>query len=215
MIRFLITPAEVLQLAFSTRDQLSAGAIRYPKIMIAQERYIVPALGQELCERLYSTPAYQLFLEDYIRPALAYFVRHGIIEELAFEISDAGVGQPTREQTSRTHEASQTDNLTRNATQATEESARRELANVQGYQEVVITMGDNHQNDTTTEEKRSAEDNNTSSLRTTLRAATDAQCQMLAARALRDARILLQRAISYIEQYPDQFPDYAPAPSSF
>lgn len=85
----LITPAEVIRHAFSPRERISASSIRPLKIDIAQEHFIRPRLGDELFEKLVDGH-YTDFTERYINPALAHFVRYGILAELCVEVGDRG-----------------------------------------------------------------------------------------------------------------------------
>lgn len=85
----LITPAEVIGQAFTPRETISQSSIRELKIDIAQEHFIRPRLGQELYEELLANRHPEL-TEYYVKPALAQFVRYGVIGELAVEVGDHG-----------------------------------------------------------------------------------------------------------------------------
>lgn len=88
MIGLIITPEQVVELAFSTSDQITPAAIKKTKIDAAQEKFIRPALG-----RLYDVlieGQYPELAEEYIRPALAYYVRYTIIPDLALKLNDKG-----------------------------------------------------------------------------------------------------------------------------
>lgn len=91
-----------------------------------------------------------------------------------------------------------------------------------GTQEVSGTAtgsatGSSEQNDVTTRNVTVAatgriENTGTgSTTRTTLRAATAQEWQLLSRQALRDARTFLRYAVEYVETHREEFPDYAPA----
>lgn len=85
----LITPSEVINYAFTPRETINPNSIRALKIDIAQEHFIRARLGQELYDQLLENKHTEL-TEHYIKPALAQFVRYGVIGELAIEVSDRG-----------------------------------------------------------------------------------------------------------------------------
>lgn len=85
----LITPAEVIRHAFSSRERISPDSIRPLKIDIAQEHFIRPRLGDELFEKMVEG-SYPDFVDQYLNPALAHFVRYGLIPELCVEVGDRG-----------------------------------------------------------------------------------------------------------------------------
>lgn len=113
----LITPAEVIRHAFSPRERISPGSIRPLKIDIAQEHFIRPRLGDQLFDRLVDGQ-YPEFVERYLNPALAHFVRYGILTELCVEVGDRGAlvysASSDQTQTARNQEsqASQTKDQT-------------------------------------------------------------------------------------------------------
>lgn len=80
---------QVVELAFSAGNPVSPTSIRETKIVVAQERYLRPELG-----RLYDAVLdgkYPDLLDDYLRPALAHYVRYAIIPDLSIRLSDKGV----------------------------------------------------------------------------------------------------------------------------
>lgn len=85
----LITPAEIISLAFCSHEKISPESIRTLKIDIAEQRYIRPRIGDHLFDAL-SDGIFSDFTNQYIKPALAHFVRHGIIDELSIGMSDNG-----------------------------------------------------------------------------------------------------------------------------
>lgn len=85
----LITSSEVISLAFNAREQISTMSIRPLKIDIAQEHFIRPRFGDLLFDRM-CEGQYADFVDRYIKPALAHYVRYGVIDELSVGISDNG-----------------------------------------------------------------------------------------------------------------------------
>lgn len=92
----LITPDEVIELAFSPLDSISPESIRPTRIAIATERYVRPAFGDGLFDNL-GQPEHGEFVEQYVKPALAHYVRYGMITELAVRVGDSGVVQLSSE----------------------------------------------------------------------------------------------------------------------
>lgn len=86
----LLTKEEALQLAFGGNDTVSIRSIREEKIMVAQERFLRPAFGNELYEELESGKHYE-FVTEYVKPALAQYVRYQMIPELMVRLSDSGI----------------------------------------------------------------------------------------------------------------------------
>lgn len=89
MNNLLITPKEVIDLAFSQTDQLTSGAVKETKIIAAQEEYLSPVFNG-----LYSVMIegkYSGFVEEYIKPALAYFVRYGMIPDMSIQVGNGGL----------------------------------------------------------------------------------------------------------------------------
>lgn len=88
MTHLLITPQEVIDLAFAANDMITPGSIKQTKIDAAQEKFIRPVLGK-LYDALLAGK-YPDLLTDYIRPALAYYVRYSVIPDLAVKLNDKG-----------------------------------------------------------------------------------------------------------------------------
>lgn len=84
----LITPEEVVQLAFSPTEQITPSAIVESKIVAAEEKYLRPVLGK-LLDAL-KAGKYPDLLADFIKPALAYFVRYGVIPDLSLKLNSMG-----------------------------------------------------------------------------------------------------------------------------
>lgn len=92
MIRSLITPKQVIELAFSAGNALSPTSIKESKIIAAQEKYLRPVLGKLYDALLEGN--YPELLEDYLRPALAHYVRYAIIPDISLRLNDKGVQMP-------------------------------------------------------------------------------------------------------------------------
>ncbi len=86
----LMTTAEVVSYAFPPRDYLSSTCIRPLLITIAEERYIRPRFGNELFNEFYGD-TYSDFVGQYIKPALAHFVKSAVIEDLTIMVNENGV----------------------------------------------------------------------------------------------------------------------------
>lgn len=87
----LITPAEVLELAFPSNQYIPEEMILPAKIETAQYRFLKPALGD-----LYAClteERFELFLDRFVKPALAYYVRYLIIDDLCALPGAAGLLQ--------------------------------------------------------------------------------------------------------------------------
>lgn len=80
---------QVVELAFSAGNSVSPASIKETKIVVAQEKYLRPELGG-----LYDAVLdgkYPDLLDNYLRPALAHYVRYAIIPDLSIRLSDKGV----------------------------------------------------------------------------------------------------------------------------
>lgn len=122
----LISQEEVIGLAFTPDDVINPANIRLARIEIAQLRYIRPAFGNQMYRNMI-LQKYDSFVADYIKPALAHFIRYELIGEFAVRASDLGVVKPSAEQTQL--EASSTKNDTQNRTDsAREEQNKLEVA---------------------------------------------------------------------------------------
>lgn len=87
-MKCLITPQQVINLAFSSLDQITQDAIKETKIDAAQEVFLRPVLG-EMFDALVDGK-HSEFLHEYIHPALAYYVRYAIIPDLSLKLNNAG-----------------------------------------------------------------------------------------------------------------------------
>lgn len=87
----LMTPAEVAGLAFGDNPGFDAALIGKSAIVAAQEKFIKPALGmlfEALCGRKYGE-----FLEGYVKPALAVYVKLLLLPGLAVKVGNCGLTQ--------------------------------------------------------------------------------------------------------------------------
>lgn len=89
MENLLITPDEVIELAFSPHDQIDPAILTDTRIEAAQLKFLKPAL-----KRLYPSLTeglYEDFCREYVKPALAYFVKYHIFLHLAVRIGSDGI----------------------------------------------------------------------------------------------------------------------------
>ena len=84
----LITAQEVVELAFAENSNMREESISDTSIRIAEIKYIRPAFGV-----MYPLLAdkYADFTNDYVKPALAYFVKCEIVSSIAIDMSNSGV----------------------------------------------------------------------------------------------------------------------------
>ena len=120
----LITPEEVLGLAFSPDDAIDVSHIRVYRIEAAQLRYIRPVFGDKMYQQMI-LERHADFVFTYIRPALAHYIRYEMIGELAVRASDRGVVRASSE------ESTQTTSATKNEQQDRTDTERRELSGTQ------------------------------------------------------------------------------------
>lgn len=87
-MRNLITAEEVIELAFAENSNMRADSISETSIRIAEIKYIRPAFGA-----MYTLLAdkYADYTNDYVKPALAYFVKCEIVSSIAIDMSNSGV----------------------------------------------------------------------------------------------------------------------------
>lgn len=112
----LISPQEVIDIAFPANPRIRPATISHSKIIVAQERFIRPALGK-IYQKL-PQASFAAFVEEYIKPSLAFFVKFSVIDEIAIAISDDGVhlnayeekGYETQQNLSKNSESKSTKN---------------------------------------------------------------------------------------------------------
>lgn len=88
-MKTLISPIEVLRHAFGGGEVLSPDAISEADIAAAEERYLVPAIGRTLYERLLAG-AHAEFRNDYLVCCLALFTR--VVVQPRLDIRTARIG---------------------------------------------------------------------------------------------------------------------------
>lgn len=115
----LITPAEVIRMAFTPREIISPESLRTLKIDIAQEHFIRPRFGDDMFQEMLNDNHYD-FVEEYIKPALAQFVRYGVIAEMAVRVDDNGALVYSSSSGSKEKQANKTALATVNQTQTNE-----------------------------------------------------------------------------------------------
>ena len=311
----LIIPDEVLSLAFSPDDPIDPAHVRSARIEAAQLRYIRPAFGDSMYHNM-EMERYDPFVSQYIKPALAHYVRYELIAELAVRASDRGVVRPSSEESRQNTTATKSDTTSRTDSSTSEQlrmtTGEKKSAGTtgrkttdkstlgvvsddvfmrEGSDQRTVSVTDTNrttqlvtsseQNDTTAsmtvleknvtdqlngtkstrddtiakqEDARNINRTDTKSgtvdvtgtdsstvtdtgeqndmtttsgtasstgksensgsgtvTRSTLRAATAEEWQLLSRQALRDARTFLRYAVEYVESHRGEFPDYAPA----
>lgn len=85
----LIIPQEVLDLAFPAPHSLGVSAITDAVIATAQEKFILPVLGREMCEELAAGALPGLI--GYVKPPLALYVKLLLLPVLASSAGQMGV----------------------------------------------------------------------------------------------------------------------------
>lgn len=91
MTQLLITAQEVLELAFSSTEQLREDLISDATISVAQRRYIKPILGPAF--DTLGGEEYSGFVGMYIKPPLALYVKNLVLEDIAVSIGSMGAVQ--------------------------------------------------------------------------------------------------------------------------
>lgn len=86
----IITPAEVVSLAFAPTNHVRTAQITEVEILAAQQKYLAPVFGR-LWERL-CAGEYTDFANEYIKPALAQYVKARTLPSLA-SVTASGVVQ--------------------------------------------------------------------------------------------------------------------------
>ena len=86
----LITNEQVISLAFGEGEYLSPEVILDADIASATSRYIIPVVGEELCEAMVEG-SYEVLLDDFVAPALAMAVRTMIQPALNVRTSQLGL----------------------------------------------------------------------------------------------------------------------------
>ena len=74
----MITPAEVVALAFGCGSEPLCGEITEATIVAAERKYLVPVFGAEMVENMKSGGCQELVV-DYVKPALALYVKRLVL----------------------------------------------------------------------------------------------------------------------------------------
>lgn len=85
----LITPNEVVNYAFTPREEISPQVIKAAKIDVVSNHFVRPRFGDTLFER-FEAGEYTQFVDSFLKPVLAHYVRYAIIDELSIHMSDNG-----------------------------------------------------------------------------------------------------------------------------
>jgi hypothetical protein len=110
-MELLITPAQVVQLAFKAPDFIREDMICEATILAAEQKFIRPVLGDPLCDALLAGK-YPALLTDYVKPSLALYIKMEMTVALAIQTGAAGVVELNSRNLARA-----TDAKTRAATQ--------------------------------------------------------------------------------------------------
>ncbi|MDR1347753.1 MAG: hypothetical protein LBJ63_04885 [Prevotellaceae bacterium] len=87
-MKCLIEANEVLELAFTQYDHIDDEAILETKIRAAEDKFIRPVLNGVYFAMLEGRHA--VFCNEFIKPALAYFVKYSVIPDLSVKIGNNG-----------------------------------------------------------------------------------------------------------------------------
>lgn len=90
-MELLITPAEVLEIAFPATEQFREELIRPSIIEAAQLQHLKPIFGN-LYDQL-NESRYAEFITDYLKAPLAYYVRCMVIDEMCAVLGTTGILQ--------------------------------------------------------------------------------------------------------------------------
>lgn len=92
-MKTLITPAQVISLAFDEREYLTPCSIAPCDIAAAEQRYIVPVIGRELYEKLLAG-SHPEFTAEYLAAPAAIFTRLAIQPRLDIRTGQRGTVAP-------------------------------------------------------------------------------------------------------------------------
>ncbi len=90
----LISPQKVFELAFSPQEILPAGSLSQSLVVLAQERYLRPVVGEALCEAL-EAGSYPRLLEEFVAPVIAFGARLQLLPSLRQSLSTGGLVEPS------------------------------------------------------------------------------------------------------------------------
>lgn len=125
----LITPIEVMQIAFGNDIELDSSTIRPSKIDIAQEHFLRSKIGDTLFDN-FANGQNPDFVDLYLKPPLAYYVKYGLLDELAVVVDRSGVivmlGNNTKLQSNTESKADKNTTATDTQSQSTNSSTQGE-----------------------------------------------------------------------------------------
>lgn len=90
----LVSPAEVLTIAFGTTHTLRESDVPDHTILAAERKFLLPVLGVEFFDRLVGeepTTADRAFAENYLKMPLALYVASLLLPTIALQVGAAGV----------------------------------------------------------------------------------------------------------------------------
>lgn len=87
----LITAKEVMELAFDESESLREDLVKDPVISMAQIKFIEPVLGP--LYKVIHEPAYENFVNGFIKPPLAFYVRSLVVDNLTVSLGNLGAMQ--------------------------------------------------------------------------------------------------------------------------
>lgn len=93
MIPVLVSVEEVFRYAFTNGEVLPPSVITDADIAAAEQRWLVPALGEEMCTAL-RDPLHEEFRSQYIAPALALYTRALVQPRLDVRTDQVGTSSP-------------------------------------------------------------------------------------------------------------------------
>lgn len=89
-MRTIVTPQEVVSLAFVDEGLVTMSKISLTDIAVAESRYLLPLVGEELYEKLLNGE-YTSLRDDYVKPMVALWARY-VAEPLLEERLGGGYG---------------------------------------------------------------------------------------------------------------------------
>lgn len=89
----IITPAQVVEIAFTDGEYIAAESIAEADIAAATERWILPVAGSEVLEAV-AEERYGDFAEEYLKPAIALYTRCLVQPRLNVSTSMLGLSSP-------------------------------------------------------------------------------------------------------------------------
>ena len=104
-MNILITPVQVVQLAFPPDESLPADAVTDADIAAAARRYLIPVIGNRLYEKLMIRTD-RTFVDQYLAPPLALYTRLLIQPRLDIRTGRCGTTAPKPDGTSAASEES-------------------------------------------------------------------------------------------------------------